>query len=73
VSVFPRPIKPRRLPFSPLGSAFQRLPLLSRWCGLLRPEQQQMERSQKRVAAMEKAVAIQVIARARVPRETLMS
>jgi len=39
---------------------------------LSRPEQQQMEHSQKRVAIMERAVAIQVTARARVPRFTLM-
>jgi hypothetical protein len=65
-----------RLPPLPsFGSELQSPPLpllLLRWCGLSRPEQQQMEQSQKRVATIERAVAIQVTARARVPRLTLM-
>ena len=60
------------LPAAPFGSEFHRpFLLLDLWCGLLRPEQQQMEKSQKSVAMMEKAVAIQAMARAREPRETV--
>ncbi len=57
---------------SPLGSAAQSPPLLLRWCGLLRPEQQQTLQSQNKVAAQEKRTASQVRVRAGRPREMRM-
>ncbi|KAI6889998.1 hypothetical protein KC325_g177 [Hortaea werneckii] len=56
----------------PFGSAFHRPPLLVLWCGLLRPEQQQMLKSQKNVAAHEKATESQVTASACSPSASLM-